>query len=420
MKIRVGLSTLLFCFVLSHAAHSGLCVPSDSLEQALFEDAADGKFHRLSLEHSVLIASGVSQKELPLYLSKIDALYNRMVLQYRIKNLSDLRKGFLILSFLHKNVFKIYDTSATEIQITLNTGRYNCVSSTLLFNILCTRLGLSTMSVEVPTHLYSILKTPSRNFEVQTTTPNGFLANLSQLNEFIYNPSIQKWKGKRFVNPVSLMAVIYYNRGLRWIREKNYEKALPFYQKAYRLDPEFPDLASLILDLYICRGNQFFENHEYSKAASIYQQGLPFLKQGERLSQNAFTQNLAAAWINQSNTHMQRKDWLMAQSLLQKAEKLGTLKSLVFHNQKVLFYEWGKSLIDRKIWHEALKVYRQAQKIFPHEKGFQQNLVWVYAKIGDELLKKGKTKEAKIWFIRAFQETRDPTFYKVNQWLKKI
>lgn len=417
--MRAGLSAfLLFVISLSNAAPP-MEFSKGSLEEALYEDAADGVLNRLSLEQAVFIASGVSQKELPSYIQKIDSVYNKMAVRWPMKSLPPLQRGQVILNFLHKNIFKSYEASATEVQKTLDTGRFNCVSSTLLFNILCERFGLSTESVEVPTHLYAVLKTPERNFRVETTIPNGFFDIHSRLNEFIYNRLIQTWKGKRTVNDVTLIAVIYYNRGLPWIRDKNYAGALPFYQRAYQLDAQFPDLSSLILDLYTSWGNVFFENQDYEKAAHIYEKGAAFLKSGDCKSSSALKGNLTAALINTANSEMRRKHWAQASSLLQKAQTIGPLQSMIIHNQKVLFYNWGEDRIQEKMWPEALRIYQTARKIFPQEKGFRQNLIWTYAKIGEDFLKKGQTQEALAWFHQAYQETREPTFNKACQWLKK-
>lgn len=267
---------------------SPLKLPRGSLEEALFEDAQDKRLDRLSLEQAALIASGVSQKDLPRYIQKIDSFYNQLVLAYPMKRLSSNQKAQVILLFLHARVFKKYHPTATEIQKTLREGLYNCVSATLLFNILCERFGISTAAREVPTHVFSIFLDPisRKNIEVETTSPHGCLISGStrvvQRNEFIYNSHLQTWKGKRTVKGVALIAVIYYNQGIYWIHEERYLQALPFYLKAYILDPDLPDLAALLTDLYLIFANSFFERKDFGNAIRTCEEALSFIKENSQ------------------------------------------------------------------------------------------------------------------------------------------
>ncbi|MBI1870584.1 MAG: tetratricopeptide repeat protein [Chlamydiae bacterium] len=272
-----------------------------SLENTLFEDVRYQKLGRLSLEQAALIASGVSQRELPLYHQKIDALYNRIALSLPFKKLPLLDRAEFILVFLHQTVFKKYDASATEIQKTLDQGLFNCVSATLLFNILCERFHIKTVGLEIPTHLDAAVLDPGRPrkfFEVQTTIPLGFWVKDSTVNEFVYDSKVQTWKGKRPVEGSRLIAVIYYNRGMDWIRQNRMEEALPFYLKAYELDPHFPDLERIIAALYVEWGNQYFKNTDYKRAVEIYSEGIEFLKD-RRKTWPILERNRSAALLNQ-------------------------------------------------------------------------------------------------------------------------
>src|SRR5574341_68053 len=370
-----------------------------SLEEALFEDASDGQLNRLSLEQAALIASGVSQRDLLKYIQKIDSIYNQIALRWPIKKLTPLQKGKLILHFLHGSVLKNYQPSVTEIQRTLDTGDYNCVSSTLLFNILCARFNVQTIGIEVPTHVYSAIlnrRSEKEIFEIQTTIPQGALIssqNLLKLNEFISHPHIQTWQGKRRVTDVPLIAVIYYNRGTYWILKGDYSQALPFYRSVYRLDPHFPNLIPLLAELYTGLGNKYFEKEDYAKAIQMYRECLPYLK--KTTNKLPLSENLTAALINQANLAMHQKKWNHAEIFLRQAQGVGFFRETIFHNQKVMYYGWGQDCIDQKNWHEALTVYRNARKKFPDEKGFHQNLSWTYARIGEELFKAHHFKKAK-------------------------
>ena len=398
--------------------------PKGSLEEALFEDAADGEFNRLGLEQAALIASGVTQKDLLKYITKIDSLYNHIALRWPMKKLNAFQKGHVILVFLHRTALKTYDPGATEIQKALDDGRFNCVSATLLFNILCERFGVKTAGIEVPTHLYSVVydkMSPFVSREVQTTIPLGFLIQQVPWNEFIYNSKIQTWKGKRVVSRVPLIAVIYYNRGIYWIRQKAYDKALPYYQRAFLLDPGFPALGELMVQLYAAWGYNFFNQGQYAKAVQIYREGLRLL-QGKVTEKDAtlLKEHLTAAFINSANLLMRDKKWENARLLLSEAGQLGFHNQTVVQNEKALYYAWGQDFIDQKKWYDALNIYQLARKNFPGEKGFLQNLKWTYARIGEDMIRRRDYKRAKAWFQKAHQDTAEPKFEEVSQWLEKV
>ena len=424
IKILLNLSAFFFIFCSSCFSQMRLQFPKGSLEEALFEDAQDGRFNRLGLEQAVLIASGVTQADLLKYIQKIDSIQNHISLSWPMKRLSRLKRAQIILYFLHQTTFRFYNPVATEIQSVLDQGIYNCVSSTMLFNILCERFGVRTGGIEIPTHLYSVIldpDSPSGHVEVQTTVVQGFMIRNMSKDEFIFDPKIQTWHGKRQVNGVSLIAVIYYNRGIYWIREKNFEKALPYYQRAYALDPNFPTLTSLVAELYTGSGNQFFESENYSKASQIYEQGFLFLKSRHDVaSLAALRKNLCASLINEANEMIKIKRWEKAQSLLKQALKLGPDQETIHHNQKVLFYACGQDFVTHKNLNGALHLYQDALKVFPEERGFRQNLAWTYAKIGENLLQSRNFKKAKIWFALAFEETGEPQFSRVCQSLEKV
>ena len=427
MKILAGL-TVFFFFSFPYAqARVQLHFPQGSLEQALFEDASDGTFHRLGLEQAALIASGVGQKDLLKYIQKIDSIQNHislLSLRRPMKKRPVEERGRIILAYLHQTIFKKYDVDATEIQKTLDHGLFNCVSATLLFNILCERFQIKTAGMEIPTHVYSVMSgnlTGSRRFEVETTSPRGFDSVDIHKNEFIFRPDIQTWSGKRVVDKVPLIAVIYYNRGMTWIKDKNYGEALRFYLRAYLLDPQFPDLGSLLAELYTVWAHEFFSRGDFLSAIGIMKTGLAMIS-GEKilLEKIPLKRNLSAALLNQANIDMNQEKWTVAEARIAEASELGAYGSTLFQNRRSLYYLWGEALINRKDWSKALNLYRKANKFYPSEKGYRQNLIWVYSKVGEDFVRKRQLKEAHEWFGRAYEETKEVQFQRIELCLEKV
>ena len=109
-------------------------------ELALF---ADPKLERHSFAEAALIASGVVDAEKrTVYLDRID----RIEAEAR-KAVAGARtvaeKGEKLLQFLHVGPMKEgYEGQQSLIDVLLDTGKFNCVSSAVFYNIFARRLGL--------------------------------------------------------------------------------------------------------------------------------------------------------------------------------------------------------------------------------------------------------------------------------------
>ena len=126
-----------------------------AIEKPLLKDALDGKFESFSIAEAALIASGVTQKNLrQQYLKKMKSIY-RGVQNFIPQGSTDKQVASYLLLYLHKYHFKSYDIKSSSLTELLDRGVYNCVSSSLLYNILARRLGLNVRGVEAPEHCFS-------------------------------------------------------------------------------------------------------------------------------------------------------------------------------------------------------------------------------------------------------------------------
>jgi hypothetical protein len=148
-------------------------MPAD--EEAMLEDGADGTFDRIGFAEAALIASGVTDEATrKAELAAIDRLVAAATAS--LAGSGDLAaKGEALLRFLHAGPMKGgYEGGQTDVSKIIETGRFNCVSSAALYNIVGRRLGLDLRGVEVPEHAFSILYDGRRHMDVETTIPEGF------------------------------------------------------------------------------------------------------------------------------------------------------------------------------------------------------------------------------------------------------
>jgi tetratricopeptide (TPR) repeat protein len=130
--------------------------------------------------------------------------------------------GEAILTHLHRDVLRHYEPSATTLRDVLEDGRFNCVSSALLFNLAAARAGLITRGELHPTHARSQVRVNGRWVVVETTSAAGFdpsredLARImGQLAGFEEDaqPGLVRAGGER-VDDRGLVAAMWANRGI--------------------------------------------------------------------------------------------------------------------------------------------------------------------------------------------------------------
>jgi hypothetical protein len=146
------------------------------------------------------------------------------------------------LSFLHKNLFSGYSVLQTRVDIALDTGVYNCVSSAVLYLIVARSVGLSVSGVRTSDHALCSVLVNGQQVDVETTNPDGF--NPGAKKEF--TDSFGKVTGFRYVPPGNygdrrtigekeLLSLILYNRVSEYGDSRFFRDALQPAVSAYAL-----------------------------------------------------------------------------------------------------------------------------------------------------------------------------------------
>ncbi|HUX13756.1 MAG TPA: hypothetical protein VMW87_12065 [Spirochaetia bacterium] len=122
--------------------------------------------------HLSLIASGAESGRIESYAKRIDELAAQA--REATAGLGPSDKADHLLQFLHSNALKTYRFEQTRVDVLLDTGTFNCVSSAVIFNLLAESLGLKTAAVSTPDHAFSQIILPDRTVDVETTSALGF------------------------------------------------------------------------------------------------------------------------------------------------------------------------------------------------------------------------------------------------------
>jgi tetratricopeptide (TPR) repeat protein len=217
------------------------------LERGLFADAADGRWDDHTLLQAALVASGVADVET---LSRYEKQVARLVVELERSGVaagSPESKARAVFEFMHERILRGgYELDCTDLAAALEQGRYNCVSASVLFHCLASRLGLKVRGLQAPGHAMSRLILPDGTLNVETTCPRWFrLTDRPEEQAELVERTLRLRAAEgtspaelREVSDVELVGTIYYNRGVDLLGEKRFAEALAANAKALRLDPD--------------------------------------------------------------------------------------------------------------------------------------------------------------------------------------
>jgi len=332
-------------------AASGRKVALAADERSLFEEARAGKLDRWSFADACLIASGVTDATgRKGYLAKLD----RIEAEARSATESaktPAEKGERLLKFLHAGPMKGgYVSKQTDLHTLLDDGTFNCVSSAALYNVIGRRLGLDLAAVEVPEHVFSVLRDGDRRIDVETTSPQGF--NPKGVKTPKGATPADRYAGKRReVGELGLAAVIAYNHGVGLAEGKQYHEALLANFRALSLDPTNPGAANNALAGFVNWGLELSEAGKYEEALAVVAAGLEAAPKDAALANNrkAIWQHYAAARTKAGETDA-------ALEVLRRAAKAAPGADFEVR-QADLFAKPARELIAAGKYEEALALY---------------------------------------------------------------
>ena len=237
-------------------------------EKRLLDDAADGQWDHFDLLRASLIAEGVyDSAKIDGYEKQLDRIAG--VIREKAQknpgikdNEEELTK--LIFETLHSELLTgKYDIENTNPAVSFETGSYNCVSATVLFNSLAQKSGLEVCGLEMSGHVLSRAKYGTRFADLETTCPNWFslktarekqIATQSKIGggqtvQTVAKPLtagrtdqvdalVQMSRNTREITDVQLVAAIYYNQGYDHWQANRLPEAAVATAKALLLDPE--------------------------------------------------------------------------------------------------------------------------------------------------------------------------------------
>jgi tetratricopeptide (TPR) repeat protein len=143
-------------------------------------------------------------------------------------------RGEYILSFMHKRLLKSYSEHQTRLDTLLTDGRYNCVSSAVLYMILAASAGLNVEGVMTRDHAFVTVLAGREYIDVETTNPYGFDPGsrrefhdgFGRLTGFAYVPA-RNYRDRSDITQLELISLIMSNRIADLESRNRFSEAVP-------------------------------------------------------------------------------------------------------------------------------------------------------------------------------------------------
>jgi tetratricopeptide (TPR) repeat protein len=255
---------------------------SSPLEARLLADSADGRWDEHSLFIAAQIAGGTTDAEL--LAASLD--YSALIHDLRLNlgpSLSGEDRAAAVLAFLHRRLlFGGYDLNATTLREAFASGRFNCVSATVLYNCLAAEAGLMIQPLRLPQHTCSLLRVGDRRIRVEATCSDWFEA---RHRPAAIHRSADTDDGIP-VSEVALVAMIYYNRGVEALRHNQLEEAIRLNRLALSLDPENTQAKGNLLSAINKRALNLAAQKRFKAAIELVEHGLSIDPSHSPLRQN--------------------------------------------------------------------------------------------------------------------------------------
>jgi tetratricopeptide (TPR) repeat protein len=216
------------------------------LEARLIADAADGAFNDVDVLTAALVASGVPDARVPAVRARVAAALDLARAAAR-GGATDQERGDRLLRALHGTVLRRYAETQSRVDVAVDTGEFNCLSSAVLFVVAADGLLPRPRGMISRTHAFARVDVAGRVADVETTTAEGFGVDREKLVTPAYLKRLgvgdgmsdaeraADLKNPEEVGAPGLVAGLYSNRGVLLVREGDLEGAAIAFDRATRL-----------------------------------------------------------------------------------------------------------------------------------------------------------------------------------------
>ena len=244
---------------------------------------------------SALIASDVEPQNYSFYASEIQR-WKKEIEESLPGNYTQHQVAQFIGYYLHDKVYTAYRLSATTLKEVFETGHFNCLSGTILMNIMLRAFGIEAKAIVLPTHVYTFATLDDRPVEIENTIREGLAIStdkstqdqFNRLTGFNYKNPNQK---KVVINWTETVGLLYSNRAFFNAKNKDYVQAFQNMIKAQVFLANTPSEQRNLTAGYLNYSYYTYRKkqaplQEYLKTLSILEEGIERFPQHKDLKGN--------------------------------------------------------------------------------------------------------------------------------------
>ena len=305
------LSVLLFTALVLTASVSSLRL--EPLPEATALPATGPSLDRDGLILLSLTLSGAAPESVATYkavLARWDAEF-----QAQATGWDEGQRAENLLLFLHTHL-RSYSTFQTRLDVLIDRGTYNCVSSALAYMILGRDAGLDVQAVATTDHAFALVRLKSgRDVDIETTTKYGFdpgtkneFTNSFGQTGFIYVPP-GNYSQRHSINDRQLLGLLVQNRMAEFQRTGDPEQAVGPAIDRWTFEGT-PEAFRTLVDGFVNYASWLNGRRSYLQGLDLVDKMVAWTGPVPEAKQLAF-----AFLNNQVNQLLDRQDWAGAQAL---------------------------------------------------------------------------------------------------------
>ncbi|MDR0412046.1 MAG: hypothetical protein LBH75_08765 [Treponema sp.] len=302
-------------------------------------------------------------------------------------------RGEYVLRFMHRNYLRQYSLNQTRIDVLLDKGTFNCVSSAVFYLILGVSVGLDIQGVMTHDHAFVTVNirgdSDIQKIDVETTNEYGFdpgtqkqfSDGFGRVTGFAYVDS-KNYRDRSAMSQLELVSLILTNRISFLQKQKRFGDALPLITNRVALlseriektdSPFFVDskedfaasLHNFVVDL--------LSKKRLYDAKAILDKGAPFLPtENYRVIKGMLLDHELSQLVNGLKTSAEAE---MALTFLNDHEAVAMLgEERVFQMRNVVLVNEAGFISREKGWLAAIKFSEEAIAAYGGNKLLEQNL----------------------------------------------
>ncbi len=157
----------------------------------------------------------------------------------KMQALSEADRGREILKYLYRDYLKEYNINQSKLNMTLESGQYNCVSSAVLYLAAAKAAGLKVSGQHTSQHAFCSIYIASgksgkeEKIDIETTNPYGFnpgskeeIENENKIKQYYVVPK-KYYSNRQEASDAVFIGLIAGNLCSDYIKSANYQKAIP-------------------------------------------------------------------------------------------------------------------------------------------------------------------------------------------------